>query len=175
MKIRFIISLLFLFTGMIPAQEKSKAIVPSDGVIKNYMAETKAYAALYTGKEATSYDVPFTNHPYFETAGYVSGTLCYNHVVYKDILMCIDLFRDEITIIYPNSTQQIVLNNEKFIYAILNGSTIIKSVDENRSNVKFLNSYVLTFLRSYVPVMGRRFHLSGTRAGNAEFRPATCP
>jgi hypothetical protein len=96
------------------------------------------YAALYTGKMEVPYTVTFTNHPYFETPGFISGTLCYNRVVYKDILMRIDLFKDEITVIPPNMSYRIVLNNEKFNYAILNGTKIIKSVADRKTKEKLL-------------------------------------
>jgi hypothetical protein len=137
MKIRLIISIFFVYAGMCGAQEKNTVILPSDGVITNYLAEAKAYAALYSGKTEMPYEVTFTNHPYLETDSYVSGTLCYNHVVYQGVLMRFDLFRDEITVIAPDVPYRIVLNNEKFDYAVLNGSTIIKSVDA-KGSAKFL-------------------------------------
>jgi len=138
MKIRLILSIFLLCAGMLWAQDKSAAILPSDAVIQNYMSSTQAYAALFSGKTEMPYDVTFTNHPYFETDRYVSGTLCYNRVVYKDILMRIDLFRDELTVICPDVPYRIVLNNDKFHYAVLNSSTIIKSVDEKNPKTKFL-------------------------------------
>jgi len=138
MKIRLFLPLFLLSGGMIWAQGKSNVILPSDNVITNYLAETKEYAALYNGKTEVPYEFLFTNHPYLETNGYVSGTICYNHVVYKNVLMRFDLYRDEITVVAPNTPNRIVLNNEKFSYAVLNGTTIIKSVDEKTSKTKLL-------------------------------------
>jgi len=137
-KTKLIVVLLFLSGGIFWAQEKNTVIIPSDDIISNYLANTKAYAALYTGKAETPYDVLFTNHPYLETNGYVRGELCYNRVVYKGILMRIDLYRDEITVMSPDVPHRIVLNNNKFNYAVLNGTMIINAVDEKKSNAKFL-------------------------------------
>ena len=138
MKVKLIIFVLFLYGGMLWAQEKGAANSPSDIVIENYLTEAKAYAVLYTGKTEMPYNNRFTNHPYFETDRYVSGTLCYNRLVYRDVMMRIDLYRDELTVVSPYIPYRIVLNIEKFDYAVLNGSTIIKSNDEKELQRKFL-------------------------------------
>ena len=138
MKERVIILILFLCAGTVWAQEKRFAGIPSDNVIRNYMTEAKTYAALYSGKAETPYEKRYVNHPYFETNTYIPGTLCYNRVVYKDVLMRFDLFRNELTVYLPGRSYNIVLNNEKFNYAVLNGSTIVLSDSKKKSEEKFL-------------------------------------
>jgi hypothetical protein len=124
---------------VICAQGKRFSGMPPDYVVHNYLAKTKEYATLYSGTTETPYNKRFTNHPYFETNRFVSGTLGYNNVEYKDILMRFDLFRNELSVISPDRPSQIiVLNNKKFNYAILNGSTIVLSVDEKNSKEQFL-------------------------------------
>ncbi len=132
-KTNLIVLLLFFAGGILWAQHNN----PSDGFVANYMTNAKEFAALYTGKAETPYYVTFTNHPYFEQDNYVSGTICYNRVVYQNVLMRLDLYRDEITVISPDKPYRVVLNNEKFNYAVINGATIIKSDDEKKSKTKF--------------------------------------
>ena len=138
MKFRVIILMLFWGAGVIRGQENRFASIPPDNVIHNYLTEANTYAALYSGKAETPYDRQYANHPYFETERYVSGTLCYNRVVYKDVLMRFDLFRNELTVIFPGRAFPIVLNNEKFEYAVLNGATIVLPDSETKSKDKFL-------------------------------------
>ena len=139
MKSRFVLFVFCFCGGMVLwAQEQKTAIFPAGNFVQNYLTEAKDYAALYTGKTETPYSLAFTNHPYLETPGYVAGTLSYNGALYRDVLMRLDLFRDEITVISPNTPYRIVLNNAKFNYAILHGLTIIKSEDEKGTNTKFL-------------------------------------
>jgi hypothetical protein len=133
-----VIICLLLFYGMSWAQEIHFADIPSTNAIQHYLSETKEFAALFNGKVETPYDRPLDNHPYFETNRYVSGTLCYNQVVYSDVLMRFDLYRDVITVSSPDKPYPIVLQNAMFNYAILNGSTITLSVNENDSKEKFL-------------------------------------
>ena len=137
MKNELIIILLLWGSGVIWAQEKRFAGVPSDNVIQNYLTETKMYATLYSGKIATPYDMRFENHPYFESNTYVSGTLGYNRAVYKNVLMRFDLYRNELTVISPERPYNIVIDNEKFDFAVLNGSTIVLSVSGRKSKEQF--------------------------------------
>jgi len=133
-----IIFILFWSSALLWAQESRLAGLPSDNVLQGYLAEAGTWAVLYSGKTETPYDIPYTNHPYFETSTYTAGTLCFNRVLYKDVLMRFDLFRDELTVIYPNRQSRIVLDNAKFDYAVLNGATIVKSFDEKARKEKFL-------------------------------------
>ena len=137
MKVEIIILMLLGGAGMIWAQENRFAYIPSDNVIQNYMTETGTFAALYSGKTETLYDRRFVNHPYFETNTFIAGTLCYNRVVYKDVLMRFDLFRNELAVFFPSRMYNIALNNDKFDYAVLNGSTIVLSKGEKKSEDKF--------------------------------------
>jgi len=114
------------------------ANAPPDSFVQGYLSDTKEFAILYSGKTVVPYDRPFANHPYFESGVYVKGTLCYNHVVYPDVYMRLDLYRDELSVFFAAKPYHIVLEKEKFKYAILNGSTIVLSVGENDSNSKFL-------------------------------------
>ena len=154
MKVRLIIFLLFLSAGVIWAQEKRLAGMPSDNVIQTYLTEANVYAALYTGKTETPYEKRFVNHPYFETNTYISGTLCYNRVVYKDILMRFDLFRNELTVVPPGKPFPVILNNEKFNYAVLNGTTIVLSVSEKDSKEQFL-----VLLRNGIYPVAKRYNI----------------
>ena len=130
--------LFFLSGSILWAQEERFANAPPFSFIHSYQQATGTNAALFNGKASTPYPRTFINHPYFETNSYVKGTLCYNSVVYKDILMLIDLFRDEITVISPDSPYRIVLENEKIDYAILHGCTFVTSVDKKGVKDKLL-------------------------------------
>jgi len=130
--------LLLLYAGMLMAQNNGIANMPPDSFIQSYQEATGEFAALFNGKLTVPYTISYMNHPCFETDRYVKGTLCYNNVVYNDMLMRIDLYRDEITVISPNVQHGIVLENEKIDYAVLHGVTVVTSVDGNESKRKLL-------------------------------------
>jgi hypothetical protein len=132
---KYIICFLFLLCGeILLAQENRMANDPPDSFIYSYQEVAGTFAALYNGKVSLPYTQQSLNHPYFESPNFSKGTLCYNGVVYIDILMRIDLFRDEITVIFPDNPQRIVLDNEKTGYAVLHGATFI--VSESGNNTK---------------------------------------
>ena len=136
MKINTLIFLFVLSAGMLYAQDKVQ--LPPADVIQNYLSETKEYAALFSGKIVTPYDRPFSNHPYLATFQYVQGTLCYNEVVYTDILMRLDLFRDEFAVVFAEKPHHIVLEKEKFTYAVLRGFTVITSTIDSKTGSKYV-------------------------------------
>jgi hypothetical protein len=110
---------------MLVAQESRVANDPPGSFIQSYQDVAGTYAALFNGKLSMPYDKQSVNHPYFEAKNYEKGTLNYNNVVYKDILMRIDLFRDEISVMFPDMAHRIVLQNEMIHYAVLYGATFV--------------------------------------------------
>jgi len=133
-KIKFTAYFLMIFGSMLYAQDKGMATIPPTDAIQSYLSATKEYATLFSGKIETPYSRPFVNHPYLETNQHIQGVLCYNGVVYQDVFMLLDLFRDELTVFFPGKPYRIVLENEKFNYAVLHGFTIIAS--NNIPNIK---------------------------------------
>jgi len=152
--IRFTTFLLFLFGGMmLRAQEQKPTNTAFGNDMQNYLTKTNVYAALYSGKTATPYDTRFTNHPYYESSNYISGILDYNGVLYHDVLMRFDLFRNEITVISPDKSYDIVLDNDKFNYAVVNGSAIMLSVSEKeltKQLLVLLHNGIYPVVRKYV-------------------------
>jgi len=148
-KTKLIVIFLFFSGGMIWAQEKSLAKTPPVDDIQRYLSETKEYAALYNGKLVTPYERPFFNSPFFGSSGYIEGELCYNEVVYHNILICLDLYRDELTVYFPQRPFHIVLESEKFNYAVLNGCVFI--VSHNNPNIR--SKYVMLVKDGLYPIV----------------------
>ena len=135
---KLIIFLCLCSGGILWAQDAGIAKIPPTDAIQSYLSATKEYTALFSGKTELPYDRPFVNHPYLETDRYVQGTLCYNKVVYQDIYMRLDLFRNELTVFSPDKPYRIVLENEKFNYAVLHGLTLILSANEVKTGLKYM-------------------------------------
>ena len=138
MKIRLLLFIIFLSGGMLRAQENPIAQVPPDNLIQAYLSQAGSYAVLYNGKTPTPYDRRFENHPYFVTDKFTTGTLSYNHVIYKDILMRLDLYMNELAVFFPGKTYLITLEKEKVDYALLNNATIVTAVGANDAKNQYL-------------------------------------
>ena len=148
-KTGFAAFLLIFCSGFLWSQDQRMARIPSGDAIQQYLSEAKEYAVLFNGKIETPYEKPFANHPYLATNQYVQGALCYNGVVYQDVFMRLDLFRDELTVFFPGKPYRIVLEPEKFNYAVLSGFTVIASTREPPVR----SSYVLLLKDGCYPVV----------------------
>jgi hypothetical protein len=138
-QIKLIILIFFLSGGILCAQESDIAKALPNDLVQNYLSVTKEYAALFNGKIEMPFDNrQFVNHAYLGTDQYVQGTLCYNDVIYRDIFMRLDLFRDELTVYSTDKPYHIVLEYEKFNYAIFGGFTIIPSTVEAKPGERYL-------------------------------------
>jgi hypothetical protein len=142
----YILLYIILSGGLLQAQENHPS---PDSLIQAYFSRTGSYASIYTGKTSTPYDKRFENHPYFVTDKFTQGTLSYNHVIYKDILMRLDLYRNELDIYFPGTIYQIALEKEKVDYALLHDATIVTSIGANYSK----NEYLVLLYDGMYPVI----------------------
>lgn len=110
------------------------ANTPPDGAINAYRSAAKEYAALYNGIEQIPYPAHFLNHPYLNTSDFVPGTIRYNDVLYKDIPMRLDLFREELIVRSTDKPFNIVLAYEKLGYAQIGESTVLSFYNKTWQN-----------------------------------------
>ncbi|MDL2255438.1 hypothetical protein LJC44_01730 [Parabacteroides sp. OttesenSCG-928-G06] len=105
-----------------------------EGDIREYQQKVGEYALPFNGKEQSGYYLNLTNHPYWYTDELVPGDLLYNNILYKDVLMRFDLYRDEFIVRMPNKPFLIVLEYEKFGQAFLHGYTVVSSLKYQLKN-----------------------------------------
>lgn len=111
-------------TGKLYAQESIAKSAPPQ-IVKDYIAEVKDPAVIFNGKEQTSYFSGLTNHPYLVTPEYSPAEIRHNQVEYKDMMLRLDMYRDELLIRLPDRPYNVVLEPEKVNRVILNGYTIV--------------------------------------------------
>lgn len=97
---------------------KKREVAASD-VVKQYLTKAHRQAAIYNGKEMMPYPNAFRNHPYFESNEPVKGLLSYDGIVYPDVLLRLDLYRNELILQTPDNLYGVVLLPEKVDYAEL--------------------------------------------------------
>ena len=86
----------------------------------DYMDAVSRYAALFSGNRQQLLTVSTENHQYFKDEDYTIGKLLYGGVVYPDISLRWDLYRDELVIFSPTNFN-LVLNNEHLGFAEMYG------------------------------------------------------
>jgi hypothetical protein len=146
------------------------ANTPPGDAIDAYMGAVKEYAAVYNGIEQIPYPAHLLNHPYLNTSGFVSGTIGYNGVLYKDIPMRLDMFREELIVRSTDKPFNIVLEYEKLDYAQIGESTVLSSYNKSWQNRPSGKYFVLlyenqhTVLKQYVVSYVERINRTGVEA-----------
>jgi len=99
----------------LPAQESI-----TDRYALGYLDAVSEYAALFTGKRPQPLNLFIRNHQYFKDEKFVSGRLSFGGVVYPDVLLRWDLYRDEIVVLSPDN-HDIALKKENVGFAEVHG------------------------------------------------------
>jgi hypothetical protein len=86
-----------------------------------YILSADTYATLFSGREHEKYPLHYSNLPWFKNSEYTSGMLYSGGRIYPNVLMKLDLFRDELVISPHNSPFNIVTKADS---AQLHGTTI---------------------------------------------------
>ena len=124
--------LLLLSTTLPSLAQESRPIQTVLGEdIQSYLDKAANYGIIYSGKLEEPYYLTLKNHPYFRTDTFSSGTLCYNGIVYPDIMFRYDLYRDNIYVSHPQFLSNIELNKEKINWVITEDYKIIPSKGVN--------------------------------------------
>ena len=120
-KIPVFLCLILLCWQHLSAQDSLRRI--TDRHAANYMSAVSNHAVLFSGSRQQPLTQYLLNHQYLIDENYVSGRLSYNGVVYPDVLLRWDLYRDELLILSP-AFYSIVLNYENIDFAELHGYRI---------------------------------------------------
>lgn len=92
--------------------------------IARYLDTVAGQAVLFYGKEEEPYAVVASNHPYFREAYYVRGRLSYRGVMYPDVPLRVDLYRDELLVLSP-AARHVRLTSTEIDFAELHDRRIV--------------------------------------------------
>jgi len=116
--------LFFLMFGCVPllAQSADRQQL-IDNSAAEYLRLANAQSSLFYGKEQEAHQRTI-NHPYLVNEHFAKAHLSYNEVIYPEVLLRLDLNRDELIIISPDF-RQIVLTPENVDFVEMHGKYIV--------------------------------------------------
>jgi len=138
--------------GQVMAQErntesgqamKQERRASADSLAVAYMKEAGSFSTLYYGNQYQGYP-PAKNHPYLKDVLYAKALLAYQDVVYPEVMMRLDMCRDELIVLTPDF-RNVVLAPEKVEYAELHGKHIIYFQTDTLSGSPSAGYYVLLY------------------------------
>ena len=134
MKLHLSLCLMFFGLQQLHAQD--------DRYAAGYMNAVSNHAALFSGNEQQPLKLQLTNHQYFKTENYVSGRLSYNGVVYPEVWLRWDLYRDELILMSP-VRYSIVLKSEYIDFAEIHGYRIFYLHPDGLAGCPPAGNYIL--------------------------------
>ena len=131
---------LLLCSVMMMAQEKREAV---DSAAMEYFRRVRSFSPLYYGSE---YEVHprTTNHPYLIDDQYAKARLSYQHIIYPEVLLRLDLNRDELVVQSPGF-RNIILRAGNVDFAELHGKHIIYFQKDSLSGCPSSGYYMLLY------------------------------
>jgi len=142
---RIILFLLLLLTGRSMTAQEQQALVDSAAI--DYFEAVKNYSPLYYGAEYEGY--PRTiNHPYLINDQYTKARLSYQHIIYPEVLLRLDLNRNELIVRSPGF-RNIVLSPGNVDFTELHGKHIIYFQKDNMPGCPSSGYYILLYSGNY--------------------------
>ena len=149
-KIRLFILLCIMIVNrqQLPAQDSllRQAI---EHAAADYMATVSQYAALYTGKRPPPLTLTIRNNRYFKDEKFVNGRLSFGGIVYPDVLLRWDLYRDDLFILTP-SNNDIALKSDNVDFAVIHGYYILDWHSNNMTGCPATGYYILLYWGEYL-------------------------
>jgi len=132
--------LLVMSCGTVVAQDRLQL---TDSATIDYLQKSGNYSTLYYGSEYETQPAT-TNHPYLVDAQYTKARLSYQDVIYPDVLLRLDLNRDELIVRTPDF-RHIVLFPENTGFAELHGKHIVYFQKNNLPGCPPTGYYILLY------------------------------
>lgn len=123
MKLQVWLCFIVLGWQQLPAQD-SLLRKTTEQYALDYMKVASTHTAIFSGKQQQPMVQVLLNHQYFKKAAYVSGKLSYNGIVYPNVALRWDLYRDELVLLSP-ANYNIALTSENMDFAEMYGYHIV--------------------------------------------------
>lgn len=133
-----LVIVLLLCVGSLSAQERP---IAADSVSIDYLIDASAAATLYYGVEYEGYP-QVKNPPYLIKATCSKARLSYRNVLYPEVCLRLDLWKDELTVLSPDS-RYIVLFPEDVEFAEILDKHVIYHTKDAFPNSPSTGYYIL--------------------------------
>ena len=122
--------------------------------VDDYVSSAAGQAVIYHGKEQLKYPTSIRNHPYLKSEKYVPGDLSFEGILYKDVKMRLDLYKNELLLLSPDNRYNIVLPSDRVDYAEFHGYHIFYRYPDERSG-NLPEGYYLRLYEGKCTVLGK--------------------
>ena len=141
--IRFILLIIIaICSGHLSAQSPGNQQT-IESAAKDYLQQAGSYSAIYYGKAHEAHP-PALNNPYLKSEEFSKGRLSYNGIIYPEVLLRLDLNRNELVVQSPDF-RNIVLTPDNVDFAEFYDLTIIYFRSDSFPNTPSTGYYALLY------------------------------
>lgn len=134
-KILFLlISSLFFVTST-----KAQMTGQEDSYLASYKSSLPYFQELITGGQYVEVSKTIEGHPFYISRQFMSGILSINDIVYPDVPLLYDCYRDQVVTFHPIYNQRILINPDKIDEFLLSDGERFKFMEGNNSYIHHLN------------------------------------
>lgn len=109
-------------------------MVKAQNAAADYASFAAGQAVIFHGKEQLKYSPSIKNHPYLKSDKYVPGNLSFEGILYEDVKMRLDLYKNELLLLSPDERYNIVLPSDRVDFAHFHGYHIFYHDPEGKEN-----------------------------------------
>ena len=115
-----------------------------DGYAAEYMNLASKHAVIFSGDREQSFGFATLNHPYFKEQNFATGRLSYDGIIYPEVQLRWNLYRDELLIFSPVH-YSIVLKNENIDFIEMHGYHIFPFYPDSLPGCPAAGNYILLY------------------------------
>lgn len=94
-----------------------------------YLRHAGDHAALYRGRLYTTNDEEWITHPYWQDQEFHTGNVCYAGLLYPQVRMRLNIYRDELQVITPRANMVVIPDKRQVEYFEMDGMRFVQSAD----------------------------------------------
>ncbi len=124
---------------------------------KFYFEEINDNSRLYNGPEYFEYDPKIKGNAYYNDVNtWKLGTICYDDIIYNNVPMMYDVYKDCVVALYYNKVFSYILLNDKLNYFNLSGHHFVSVHVDSLSNPGIRNGIYDQLYRGKTEVLVKR-------------------
>jgi hypothetical protein len=156
-----------------PSQTDSTSLQQAISSAKQfYLQKTQHQLQLYNGVEyITGTEGYVKGHPYFQSDVVEEGTISYDKIIYAQVPLQYDIFKDEVVVEHMGNGQKIKLHSHKIHHFSLNGHTFVRIQADSLASSAIRPGFYDRLYAGHVALYARRVKIAqqATRSVSKEY------
>jgi hypothetical protein len=150
--------LLLLFSSLFfVSSTKAQMSGQEDSYLASYKKNLPYFQELITGGQYVEAPKTIEGHPFYIARQFVLGSLSINEIIYPEVPLLYDCYRDQVVTFHPIYNQRILINPDKIDEFSLSDGDQFRFMEGNTSYVHHLNGLYQVLNEGSTLILVKRF------------------